>query len=166
MNLLSLVLVGVGLVAQTKSMPKTAHNPLAPLWNYQGTWIVTRSGAKTVDHLVNECTQVGNYFACEQVVNDKSNGLLIVVPTDQPNQFHTQMIQPSGRATGLNDLEIAGDRWTFSSRWNDGGKVTYYRTINIFTGKTKIHFEQAESPDGKNWTTTNSGDETKVGGGR
>ena len=46
----------------------------------------------------------------------------------------------------------------------EGGKTMNYRTVNTFSGKTKIHFEQSESADGKEWKVTGSGDEVKVAG--
>ena len=68
-----------------------------------------------------------------------------------------------GRAGGRDDLEIAGDHWTWSSRRQDQpGKITYYRTTNVFVAKNRIHYEQAESADGKQWMAKDSGDEVRV----
>ena len=134
---------------------------MAPLHLYQGTWEVTRTNAAKPDRIVNQCSEIGHYFACQQTVNGAAGSLLVIVPTAQPGKYHTQVIEPSGRATGLSDLSIEGDRWSFFSRWNDGSKTTYYRTVNTFSGKNRIHFEQDESPDGKTWTTKNSGDEVR-----
>lgn len=142
----------------------TDNAAFTPLRLYQGAWQVTRSDAPKPEKLVNQCSEIGHYFACQQTVNGVPGNLLVIVPTDQAGKYHTQVIEPSGIATGLNDLSIDGDRWSFYSRWNQGDKTTYYRTINVFSGKNHIHFEQDESPDGKKWTTKGSGEEVRAAG--
>lgn len=137
----------------------------APLWLYQGAWHVTRANlappAKP-DELVNQCALLGKYFTCGQMVNGKPAELLVFVLADKPGHYYTQTVNPQGRAGGRGELQISGDHWTFSSTWDEGGKTTYYRTINVFTGKDRIHFEQAESPDGKDYKVTGSGDEVRI----
>ncbi len=147
---------------------KSSNAVYAPLWLYQGSWQVTRkslaAGAKP-DQLVNQCALLGKYFACQQTVNGADGGLVIFIPAEKAGQYYTQNITKEGRAGGKGDLDISGDHWTYSSRWpEENGKITYYRTTNLFTGKNRIHFEQAESPDGKQWTVTGSGDEVRTGG--
>lgn len=145
----------------------TAPNKIdASLWLYQGTWKVTRrsanKGAKA-EQLVNHCAMLGTYFACHQTVNDSERGLIVFIPAGKAGHFYTQTILPEGRASGRSELEISGSRWTYSSRWPQGnGKITYYRTVNVFTGNNHIHFEQEESPDGAQWTLKDSGDELRV----
>ncbi|MFZ0595164.1 MAG: hypothetical protein WAM39_32175 [Bryobacteraceae bacterium] len=166
------LLLAVLLLAGILSRPaKAAHSgaPPSPLWLYQGSWQVTHPNAGAPGEpyqLTNDCAQLGLYFACQQSVNGKPVRLLIMISTDKPGHFHTQTILPEGRATGLDDLEISGNQWVFTSSRREGGKTTYYRTINTFSGKNKIHFEQAESTDGKQWTTKSSGDEAKVSNSR
>jgi len=145
-----------------------ADDTFASLWLYQGTWRVTRAnlapGTKP-EELVDQCAALGKYFACQQTINGKQGNLLVFVDAGKPGHFYTQNITPEGRATGRADLEISGDKWVFTNTWDDGGKTTYYRTTNTFTGKNKIHFEQEESSNGKDYKMTGSGDEVKVGGG-
>jgi hypothetical protein len=161
--LLRIALIALAISAQTGSTAAAGSSAFAPLWAYQGSWHVTRADSPKPDQLQNQCAEIGHYFACQQTVNGVPGNLLVVVPTNQTGKFHTQVIEPSGRATGLSDLSIEGDQWSFYSRWNQGDKTTYYRTINTFSGKNRIHFEQDESPDGKKWTTKNSGDEVRAG---
>ncbi len=146
-----------------------ASDPVyAPLWLYQGTWHVTPSGGasdKKPDVLENQCTLIGKYFACQQTVNGTVSALIVFIPTGQPGRFHNQAIMPSGRAGGLGELEINGDRWVYSNGQLEGGKTKHYRNINVFTGKNKIHYEQAESWDEKEWKVTGSGDEVRVTSG-
>lgn len=142
-----------------------ADSTFAPLWLYQGTWHVTRgnlaSGSKP-DELVNQCALVGKYFTCQQTINGKQGNLLVFVAAEKPGHFYTQNITPEGRATGRAGLEISGDQWTYTSTWDEGGKTIYYRTTNVFTSKNKIHFQQEESTDGKDYKATGSGDEVKA----
>jgi hypothetical protein len=146
---------------------RAASDPVyAPLWLYQGTWQVTRSPGQKPDQLVNQCALVGKYFTCQQTVNGQTGNLLVIIPTGQPGHYYTQTILPEGRATGRDELEISGDRWTYLSRRQDGGRVTRYRTINTFSGKDRIHFEQAEAVDDKDWVTKGSGEERRVGASR
>jgi hypothetical protein len=151
---------------------KSADAIYAPLWLYQGTWQVTRKsadkGAKP-EQLTNHCALLGKYFACQQTVNGSERGLVIFIPAEKPGRYYTQTITSEGRATGRADLEISGNRWTYLSRWpQENRKITHYRTTNVFTGKNHIHFEQAESADGVQWTVKDSGDEVRAtaGGGR
>jgi hypothetical protein len=140
--------------------PAPPADPYAPLWTYNGSWQVTRAGS-TPESLVNECARIGTYFGCQQTVNGSVTGLLIIIPAKEPGHYNTQTVLPQGRATGLGELEIAGDRWTFVNSQPGTGKVTHYRTINTFSGKTHIHFEQAVSGDGNNWTVTGTGETVK-----
>jgi hypothetical protein len=145
---------------------KTADPTFAPLWLYDGTWQVSRKdqpAAAKPDTLANQCALLGKYFTCSQVVNGVQQGLVVFLPASGPGRFYTQSIMPDGRATGRNDLQISGDIWTYTSRRDEGGKTTFYRTLNTFSGKTKIHFESSHSENNKDWTIDASGDEVRVG---
>ncbi len=87
--------------------------------------------------------------------------LIFIAVPDKPGHYYTQNIRPEGRASSRGDLEIQGDHWIFRNTWDQGGSTVYYRTTNIFTGRNKIQFEQAESTDNNNWTVKNSGEETR-----
>lgn len=158
-GLLVLITAAAAMAAQP------AKSALDALKIYEGTWHVTRSGqganAKP-DTLVNHCVTLGIYFACEQNVNDKPTALLVFISAGQPGHYLTQSILPEGRATGLDQLEIAGNRWIFTSRRHLGANATYFRNTNVFVDPNHIHFENAQSPNGKTWTVQESGDETRV----
>jgi hypothetical protein len=153
------------LAAPAFPQSKTADPTFAPLWLYDGTWQVSHkdnaAGAKP-DILSNQCALLGKFFTCSQVVNGAQQGLLVFLPATQPGHFYTQSIMPDGRATGRNDLQISGDTWTYTSRRDEGGRTTFYRTLNVFTGKTKIHFESSHSANNKDWTVDSAGDEVHV----
>jgi len=138
-----------------------ADDPYAPLWLYQGSWHEMPKGKEPFE-LTNQCALIGKYFGCQQTVGGKIEALVIFVPAEQNGHYFTQSVLPEGWAMGRGELEIEGDRWTYSSKAQDGAKTTYYRTTNVFKGKDQIHYEQSESPDGKQWTTTGSGDEVRA----
>lgn len=148
-----------GLVAGAP--PDSAY---APLRLYQGSWQVTRKSAGTAkpERLTNDCAKVGNFYVCQQTVNGTPEALLIFVPAGQPGQYFTQSVGQDGRGRGRGNLEITGNRWTYSSTWDQGGKTTYYRNVNLFTGRNHIHYEQFESSNGRDWKVTDSGDEDRA----
>lgn len=143
-------------------------NPYTPLWLYNGSWQVTRkdqaSGAKP-DELINQCAVVGKYFACQQTVNGTPGALLIFIPTAESGHYYSQNVRPDGIASRRGDLQIEGNTWTFSTAWDQGGSTTYYKTVNTFTGRDRIHFEQFESKNRKDWKMTGSGDDVRLAGG-
>ncbi|MGI9074859.1 MAG: hypothetical protein ACR2JB_26880 [Bryobacteraceae bacterium] len=166
MNLLLIAAIVLALSNQASHYTKSADAIYAPLWLYRGAWQVTRKSAEKgakPEQLMNRCALLGKYFACQQTVNGSERGLVIFIPTEKSRHYYTQTITPEGRATGRADLEISGNRWTYLSRWPQGnGKIIYYRTTKVFTGKNHIYFEQAESADGVQWTVKDSGDEIRA----
>jgi hypothetical protein len=162
-------LIVLALSNQGADNSKSADSIYAPLWLYQGTWQVSRKSANKgaePELLVNRCSLLGSYFACQQSVNGSERSLLIFIPAEKPGQYHVQTITPEGRAAARVDLEVSGNRRTYFSRWpQENGKITYYRTIHVFSGKDHIHFEQAESADGAQWSLQDSGDEVRAKAG-
>lgn len=148
------------------ALPETMPEGAAVLARYGGTWQITHAGAKSdakPDVLVNQCAAVGRYFACQQTTNGSAGGLLVFVPAPDPGHYFTQTILPEGRATGRDELHIKGDQWTYSSRRDGGGRTTFYRNVNTFIGRNRIHFEQGQSTDGTEWTVQASGEEVRLG---
>ena len=158
-----LALAGMAWGQTSKSAKPASEAFLRPLQVLQGRWKVTRAGASGPDDLVNDCSTVGRYFVCQQTVNGAAGALLIISSVGEQGKYFTQNVLPEGRATGRDDLDIAGEKWTWSSRRLEAGHGTLYRTINQFTGRDRIHFEQQESTDnGGQWVTKASGDEVRV----
>ena len=151
--------------------PKTAsaNDPYAPLRLYDGKWdLVPASNDKATAtvHIENHCAKVGEFFACNQIVNGKNMALVVFLPThpiENGYAYHNQALGVEGGGSGSwGNLEIAGDRWVYSNDETDSGKKIYDRTINVFSGSDKIHFEVQRSDDGSKWDTTLSGDEARV----
>jgi|HubBroStandDraft_6_1064221.scaffolds.fasta_scaffold918642_2 hypothetical protein len=148
----------------------SATDPYAALRLLNGTWDLLRAkGDRSTDpvRLVNECAKAGEFFACNQVVNGKNTALVIFLPSHPLENggyaYRNQSLRVEGDNPGTwGSLEIVGGRWTYASDETDKGKKIYWRTVNIFTGSDKIHFEVQRSEDGTNWTTNMSGDEARA----
>jgi|SRR5579864_1869203 len=163
-RLIVLAMLALTAVAASRAADDSVYTPL---WLYQGNWIASPKDlalGASPDQLSDECALVGKYFTCQQTVNGKIGALLVFVPAETPGHYFTNAIVPQGYAGGRGELEISGDRWTYSNKSVDGDKTTYHRTLNIFTGKDHIHYELGESGDGINWTVTGSGDEVRAAG--
>jgi hypothetical protein len=145
------------------SAASDTSDPFAPLKLYQGAWTMTmtKPPSKTADRLVDDCALIGRYFACQQTINGEPKDLFIIIPRKEPGHYYTQGVNAEGRAYGRAELLIEANRWTFSDKSTDNGKTTFYRTLNVFTGKDRIHFEQLKSADGKHWTLVEAGDEVR-----
>jgi hypothetical protein len=140
------------------------QDPYAPLRLYQGSWNVTRhEKAQTItDSLVNACSQIGLYYACQQTVNAKTAALVVFIPDGNSGHYFTHAVLPDGHSPGRGELTITGSHWVYLGHSDDpGGKTTWYRTTNDFAGKDRIHFESAQSTDGKTWTVTGDGDDIR-----
>ena len=152
----------LALLAFASAAEKPA-DPYAPLRLYNGSWEVTRKGATKPDALVNHCALLGQFFACGQTVNGAPGGLVVFIPVNgQSGHYYTQTIMPEGRATGRDELRIEGNQWTYTSRRDENGVTTYFRTLNTFADNNHIHFEQRDSNNNKDWTVRNSGDEVRT----
>jgi hypothetical protein len=144
--------------------PQRATDVYAPLRAYNGSWQVTTSakaGAKP-DLLVNQCSELGKFFACGQIINGQSGGMIVFIAKGDAGHYATQTVMPEGRATGLAEMQVSGNTWTYMNRRDEYGKTTFFRTLNVFTGKDHIHYEQAHSSDQKQWLVDGSGDEVRA----
>ena len=137
----------------------------APLRLYEGAWQVTQTTPapkkpRKPDRVINDCAQIGRYFACQQTVNGKPGALLIFIPAS-PGRYHTQVVQADGAALGQpGSLSISGDHWVYLS--GPDSKGIRYRTTNEFEGPDRIRYAVAHSSDGKRWTVTLAGVEKRA----
>ncbi len=158
--------------ASPKTINAVSHltDAYLPLQLYDGKWdLVPASGDKATGtvHIGNQCAKVGEFFACNQFVNGKNVALVIFLPLHSLENggyaYHNQALGVDGGGSGSwGSLEIVGDRWVYSSDETDNGRKIYHRTLNVFSGSDKIHFEVQRSEDGTNWTTKMSGDEVRT----
>lgn len=151
---------------QASRITEDAYKPLVL---YNGAWDLEMAGGKAGAapvHIVNHCERTGLYYVCEQVINGKTEDLMVFLPAGasrDAQMYHTQALPATGEAPGdWGKLEIQGERWVYSSEDADKGAKEYWRTINIFSGPDKIHFEIQHSTDGKIWESKRSGDERRI----
>ncbi len=142
-----------------------ADGPFAALTIYNGTWSVKAlhafSGGTGPDTLENHCTAGQAFYTCEQIVNGSPAALVIFVVAKEPGKFDVDNVLPNGHALSNTDLFVKGDHWTYLTHASAPGQPQY-RTENVFHGADSIHFEQFQSTDdGKTWTKTNEGEETR-----
>lgn len=155
-------------VNETPQSPPAAkaqipENAYAPLELYNGAWkVVPGHHNRPYDVLVNHCHREDLFYSCTQTVDGTLVALMVFVPTDVPGRYHVQGILPSDEALGRSNITIDHDLWTYDSQEDRDGKTYYYRTVNTFTGKDKIHFSQQMSTDGVHFRETGSGDEQRM----
>ncbi len=141
-------------------IPESAY---APLELYNGAWkIIPGHHNRPYDTLINHCQRADLFYECTQTVDGTVATLMIFVPTDVSGRYHVQGVLPSGEALGRSNITIDHDLWTYDSQEDREGKTYYYRTVNTFTGKDKIHFSQQVSTDGVHFDEKSSGDETRM----
>ncbi len=137
-----------------------------PLRLYDGSWQMTPADGKSpVVHIVNHCAKTGVFFVCEQVIDGKSMDLVVFQPTGAAGktlQYKTAGLPIADKPSDWSLLEITGDRWVYSGDGTDNGVKVYWRTVNVFSGPDKIHFEVQRSTDLKTWDTKQSGEEARV----
>ncbi|MGA8617852.1 MAG: hypothetical protein WB660_04950 [Candidatus Sulfotelmatobacter sp.] len=133
------------------SLLSATSDPYAPLYLYEGRWIFTTTSSSSVkksESVTTHCGRLGTYFLCEQTINGEQDDLMIFIAREQTGRYYTQSVTKDGYASGRGDLIIEGDRWTYLDKAEQNGTTIYYRNVNVFSGKNRIHFEQAESSDG------------------
>lgn len=165
----SMLLVAFFVLSQNLSQAGTASNPFAPLAIYEGTWTVkaehpwSGGAVGSLDHLVSRCQSFTIYFACEQTVNGKVQGLLVYSAGSPAGQLHSRLIAPDGLAAGRGDLTLDGNRWTYLDKPPPTLKGNWSRVENTVVDHDHIQFEEWESADeGRTWMKTNSGTEVRV----
>lgn len=160
------ILTAPGIAASSTPQTAPIPNPVGVFSSisfYEGNWQVTPGMSGSVpDVLSNHCEEFTEYFVCQQTVNGKVGALIVFVYGGTTGHYNTQAILPGGAAQGRGDLLIEGQRWTFSGKSEDRGKATYFRTINDWHGRDRIHFEVAHSPDDKTWVIDHQGEERRI----
>ena len=166
MSRLTFACLSLIVVVAASSARAAGPDPYAALQLYDGAWSVTTDGQAGTTNLVNHCARTGLFFACEQVINGKTGALVVFKPIERRADGQAYMIEAlraDGHAPGpWSLLIIDGDRWVYPDDFMEHDQRVYTRTVNVFTGRDRIHFEIQRSTDQKSWTTQMSGDERRV----
>lgn len=138
---------------------------------YAGTWKVHgerfatphSDAGKEDTTLRNDCWKSGAYIACNQYVNGESKVLLVFTYSDVTKTYTSYPIPQNGEAVSAGRLQIIGNVWTFPWQVPQGGTITYFHVVNVFTGTDHIDYVQEFSTDNVHWTRMAQGTETKIG---
>ncbi len=71
------------------------------------------------------------------------------------NRYGFVNVTPS--RVGSPNLALSGNTWTYSDKFNDGGRTTYFRTLNTFDSADRYRYLIQSSADGLHWSQTGSG---------
>lgn len=162
------LIVAFVVLSQNVSQAAIAADAFAPLGVYDGSWTVkaehpwSGGAVGSLDRLVSRCKAFTLYFACEQTVNGKVQGLLVYSAGSSAGQLHSRLIAPDGLAAGRGDLTLDGNRWTYLDKPPPALKGNWSRVVNTVVDHDHIQFEEWESADeGRTWTRTNFGTEVR-----
>lgn len=158
--------------AQTSPAAKTASGT-DPLWVYAGSWSVIIDHFDTphskASHeqtaLRNACWRDGAYMACNQYVDGDSKVLIVFTSTGTNGTYSTWQIPLRGGEAGAGIMTLEGNTWTFPWQKEEGGKIVFFRVVNVFLSPDRIDFRQEFSVDRINWTQMAHGIETRTAGG-
>jgi hypothetical protein len=151
-----LVLIGGAIsVAQSSDAAK-------PLGAFVGHW---EGGGKFADTAMSQAGTVSSktdcnwsaqnhYLICEQTVSDEKGEhqqLTVYTPSEEGGDFTYYTITGSGTPfTGK--MTISGNTWTYDNNFDQDGKKTEVRTVNVFSGGEET-FKAEYSVEGGPWTT-------------
>ncbi len=153
-----------GGAAGADPVPDSVYDPLTL---YAGVWSVLTDGSKDAVRLENKCSRTGLFYSCEQVVDGKPVALVVFLPVTGRSgavlKYRTQALTPEASPGGeWSRLSIDGDRWTYLWESVDAGRKVYWRNVNVFSGKDKVHFEVSNSANGSTWKLQSRGDEVRI----
>jgi hypothetical protein len=167
-----ILLVCVFVVCQFTSATTAAtqaNDPYAPLQLYTGRWDITPTAIdQEIVHVENRCVKTGLFFACEQIVNGKSESLVVFLPlsnssTGTAQEYRMEALNADASPAGdWSKLTIDGDRWVYSWESMEDGKKISWRNTNTFTGTDHIHYEIQRLEALNTWKTVKSGQENRV----
>ncbi|HEY3644577.1 MAG TPA: hypothetical protein VGM16_04495 [Gammaproteobacteria bacterium] len=126
--------------------------------NFKTPYSEESSGSST---LVNQCWKTGAFFVCNQSVDGVSRTMLVF--SFKGGDTYKEVAVSAESGVGSNGiLLIDGGVWTFPAESHKYGQVTYFRTVNIYSGNDSLDFREEYSTDQQTWTLMSKGHETRV----
>jgi hypothetical protein len=157
------------ITSATAAATPVTGDPYAPLQLYNGKWDIAPTAAgQELIHIENHCVKTGLFFACEQIVNGKSEALVVFPPlanssTGSAQEYRMEALNADASPAGeWSKLIIDGDRWVYSWESMEDGKKISWRNTNTFTGTDHIHYEIQRLEGLNAWKTVKSGHENRV----
>jgi hypothetical protein len=105
----------------------------------------------------------GHYLVCEQNITDEKGShqqLTVYTPSTEGSEFTFYTITGSA-APFTGKVKIEGNKWTYDNSFEQDGKKTEVRTINLFTADEET-FKTEYSVDGGPWTAMLDGKSHRV----
>jgi hypothetical protein len=107
------------------------------------------------------------FLVCDQDVTfagTPMRDLSIYVFDPKANTFHFYQVTPEGAQPHVTSLDISDDatKWIYLGSAEREGKKVLFRTTNQFHGNDQVDWwSEASGDDGKTWTKTASGTESR-----
>jgi len=171
--ILSLLVASLG--ARSQGAPSAAaEDPLSMVAVYNGRWHsedesfdtkFSKASKETVE-ITNTCSASGEFYVCHQQVSKPSgpaSATVVFLWSAQERLFDTYVIDSAGGDAYHGRLTIQGSDYTWGAAKPDPSHPNQWRTLNTFSGPDHIVYKVQFSSDGKHWTTTRQGNESRVG---
>lgn len=136
-----------------------AGKPLAVFvghWEGGGKFNATAMSAAGAISSKTDCawSSQGHYLVCEQTITDEKGThqqLTVYTPSEEGGDFTYYTITGSA-APFTGRVKIEGNTWTYDNHFDQDGKATEVRTVNVFAGEEES-FKTEFAVDGGAWTT-------------
>src|SRR5262249_18781967 len=105
------------------------------------------------------------YLLCDQIIDTpdgKMNSLSVYTYSENEKAFKFYGLDKDGKPRTTN-LTVKGTLWTYAGGFENNGKRTDIRTMNIFTSPDKVLWHTEFSTDGgEHWVLMNQGSNVRV----
>jgi hypothetical protein len=148
-------------------------DPLKAVSVYSGKWHsedesfatkFSKPSKESVD-FVNDCSTQHDFFVCHQKASKASgtsSSMMVFLWNGKARLFETYVMDSGGGDPYHGHLIVDGDTYTWGSA-AERESGTRWRTLNLFSGLDRIVYRvQFSTDEGKSWTTTREGKETRV----
>lgn len=111
--------------------------------------------------LTNQCWKAGAFFVCNQSVDGVSRSMLVF--SFKGGDTYKEVAVPAETGVGYTGTVLVdGGVWTFPAEQHKYGQVTYFRTVNIYSGNDSLDYREEYSTDQQTWTQMAKGHESRI----
>jgi hypothetical protein len=159
--------------SQNSAPQPNPKDPLKAVAVYSGKWHsedesfdtkFSKPSKESVD-FVNDCSTQHEFFVCHQETSKASgtsSSMMVFLWNGKARLFETYVMDTGGGDPYHGHLTVDGDTFTWGSA-AEKESGTRWRTLNLISGRDRIIYRvQFSTDEGKTWTTTREGKETRV----